>query len=102
MRALRSRPLLNRTGFANFQACSYQSSKVIFPSGWIALRSRLIEKGIIVKEENSYRFIQDYLFASPSAASSILLGRSSNGLKEWKNEEGTTLKELESRKTEDF
>jgi len=82
-----------------------------FPAGWNNLRSRLIEKGIIVEEGNSYRFIQNYLFTSPSAASSILLGRNSNGPKEWKDSKGNTLKELETdthevsdvhRRTEDL
>ena len=73
-----------------------------FPAGWDNLRSHLIEKEILTVDGNSYRFIQDYLFSSPSAAASILLGRSSNGPKAWKNSEGITLRELENLKTEGF
>ncbi|MDQ6952058.1 MAG: DUF4357 domain-containing protein [Mariprofundaceae bacterium] len=40
-------------------------------------------------------FQKDYLFSSPSGASTITLGRSSNGWIEWKNKKGETLKALE-------
>lgn len=36
---------------------------------------------------------KDFTFSSPSAASKFVLGRSSNGLTEWKKENGETLKE---------
>lgn len=39
-------------------------------------------------------FSQDYEFSSPSAASSAILGRSSNGNIDWKTEEGRSLREL--------
>ena len=45
--------------------------------------------------ENEYlEFKQDYIFNSPSMASSIVLGRNSNGWINWKNKEGKTLDEL--------
>lgn len=47
--------------------------------------------------ENSY-FINDYNFNSPSAASTVILGRPSNGLLEWKTKEGVTIKQLLNRK----
>ena len=40
-------------------------------------------------------FVKDYLFSSPSAAAAVVLGRSANGLTEWKLKNGTTLKEFE-------
>ena len=48
------------------------------------LRPQLFENHII--DSNTYTFTQDYLFSSPSAAGAVILGRSSNGRKEWKNE----------------
>lgn len=66
------------------------------PSGIKALRSTLVEKGILVKKDtNTFTFSQDYLFSSPSAASSVVLGRSSNGRTEWKNIDGRSLSEIE-------
>ena len=46
------------------------------------LRNYLIENEII--DSKDFTFNQDYLFSSPSAASGVIQGRSSNGRKEWK------------------
>jgi hypothetical protein len=46
------------------------------------LRPQLFENNII--DTNTYTFTQDYLFSSPSAAGAVILGRASNGRKEWK------------------
>ena len=59
------------------------------------LRQNLVSKGIVVKANGSLRFTQDYTFDSPSTAAGVLLGRSSNGRIEWRNEAGQTLKELQ-------
>ena len=66
------------------------------PSGIKALRTALIERGILIKSEhNGFKFSQNYLFSSPSTASSVILGRSSNGRLEWRNEKGRSLGEIE-------
>lgn len=39
-------------------------------------------------------FTKDYEFSAPSAASAVILGRTSNGNTDWKTADGTTLKEL--------
>lgn len=46
------------------------------------LRPQLFENNII--DSNTYKFNQDYLFSSPSAAGGVILGRASNGRKDWK------------------
>lgn len=46
------------------------------------LRPQLFESNVI--DSNAFTFNQDYLFSSPSAASAVILGRASNGRKEWK------------------
>ncbi|NBT25225.1 MAG: DUF4357 domain-containing protein [Actinobacteria bacterium] len=38
---------------------------------------------------------QDYLFASPSLAAGVLLGRPANGRVEWKTTDGRTLKDIQ-------
>lgn len=58
--------------------------------GYYKLRKQLEDDEIIV----GHKFQRDYEFNSPSAASSVVLGRSSNGNTEWKDENGTLLKEL--------
>lgn len=45
-------------------------------------------------KEDFYEFATDYLFDSPSAASSAILGRTSNGWLMWKDKEGNTLDEI--------
>lgn len=54
------------------------------------LRNALIREGVI--EERA--FVRDYEFKAPSAASAVILGRTSNGNDDWKTIEGVKLKEL--------
>ncbi len=56
------------------------------------VRLDLINKNIIV----DYEFKEDYIFSSPSYAATIVMGRSANGLTEWKTIDGRILKSLES------
>lgn len=61
------------------------------------LRDELIENEIIVKVENKLIFKSDYLFSSPSAAAMVIMGRSANGLQEWKDSSGKELREIEKQ-----
>ena len=61
-------------------------------SGYYRQRQELIDDEVLDKQTDGYRFTKDWLFGSPSAAASVCLGRSANGLTEWKDEVGTTLK----------
>jgi hypothetical protein len=57
-----------------------------FPAGYRALRDQLIAGGRMFEEPAAglYRFTADVAFASPSAAASIVAGRSASGPLEWK------------------
>ena len=57
-------------------------------------RQELLEGGILVKEEGGLRFTQDYLFSSPTAAAAVVLGYHVDGLKAWKDGDGTTLEKI--------
>lgn len=64
--------------------------------------SRIFEElkkiGVIEdKDENLYVFVQDYVFRSPSGASDIILGNSTNGWDHWKTRGGKTLDEVVRR-----
>ena len=59
------------------------------------LRKELISQGILENSGTKYRLAQDYVFKSPSSASGVLLGRSSNGRAEWKDAGGRSLKEIQ-------
>lgn len=54
------------------------------------LRKKLEADGIIIDGE----FVKNYEFNAPSAASSVILGRSSNGNVDWKTQSGKRLGEL--------
>lgn len=63
-----------------------------YNKGYRKIRERLLEEGIINKDTR--KFVEDYTFKSPSAAAAVLMGYNQNGLLDWKNKDGKTLKEL--------
>ena len=54
------------------------------------LRNALQEDGVIADRV----FVKDYEFNAPSAASAVVLGRSSNGQITWKTKDGVILRDL--------
>jgi hypothetical protein len=52
-------------------------------------REKLMNDGIV----KDFAFTKDYLFSSPSTAAAVVMGRSANGLIEWKRKDGSTLKD---------
>jgi hypothetical protein len=63
--------------------------------GWVAMRSELLADGSVMDTGTVIEFKRDVLFASPSAAASLVAGGSWNGRAGWKNADGVTLGELE-------
>ncbi len=59
-------------------------------------RSDLKEQGVLIAGETALRFAQDYAFSSPSKASAVVLGASSNGLAAWQDAQGRTLKIIQA------
>lgn len=59
------------------------------------LRAALLKNGVLRASGKELVFTQDYLFASPSTASAVVLGRSSNGRVEWKARDGRSLREYQ-------
>lgn len=64
------------------------------------LRQQLIANGVLQRSADHLVFSQDYAFSSPSTAGAVVLGRNVNGRVEWKDAQGRTLKELQSRQAE--
>jgi len=54
---------------------------------------------VLAQQGSAYVLTQDYAFSSPSLASSVVLGRSSNGRTDWKDAQGISLKVLQSAAT---
>jgi hypothetical protein len=83
-------------GFVVFSGSEVATDTVpSFPKGFNTLRDELLENEIIVKKGENLVFGSDYLFSSPSAAAAVIMGRSANGLIEWKNSKGKELKSIE-------
>lgn len=61
------------------------------------LRDELIYNEKIIKSGDKLVFKSDYLFSSPSAAAMVIMGRSANGLLEWKDSSGKVLREIEKQ-----
>jgi len=57
-------------------------------------RANLIEKGILKEENGVYVFQEDFTFSSPSMAASVVLARTANGWKLWKDKDGKTLDDI--------
>lgn len=75
-----------------------------FPAGYRVLRESLIADGRIAEGEGAdpYRFTADVAFSSPSAAASIVSGRSASGPIEWKVEgSGQSYRDWRSKQLED-
>jgi hypothetical protein len=71
-----------------------QSLRDYFPHV-VKLREDLQKSGVLTNEGPTLRFTQDYTFSSPSLASALVIGRSSNGRTDWKDIGGRTLKEIQ-------
>ena len=67
------------------------------PLAIIKKRKNLLDAGVV----KDFKFMEDYLFSSPSMAAAVIMGRSANGLIEWKKEDGTTMKDNQPKTTED-
>ena len=59
------------------------------------LRAKFVQEGALVSQDSRYRFERAVLFATPSSAAGVVLGRSANGRVELIDEAGRTLKWLE-------
>jgi hypothetical protein len=61
----------------------------------IATREAFAKDGTLVPDADSLLFTRDVEFSSPSAAASVVHGGTANGLINWKDKSGRTLKEFE-------
>ena len=84
-------------GFVVFKGSKAAGTTVpSMTSNFLNLRQKLIDENAIFENGNSYEFVEDYIFSSPSTAAAMVMGRNANGLTEWKLKSGKTLKEYES------
>lgn len=67
------------------------------PNGLLKIRENLIQTGKAVLIGENYQLMEDYLFNSPSQAAGVILGKSANGLTEWRINSGLNLKDYETK-----
>lgn len=65
-------------------------------NSFVNFRNALISDGVIIDKGDYFEFTEDHIFSSPSSAATIVMGRNANGLVEWKQKDGKTLKDFES------
>lgn len=69
-----------------------------YESGLIQKREEAMQDGSLdVNDDKTWIVKKKLVFSSPSAAAGFVTGRSSNGWKDWKNNEGKTLDELKRK-----
>lgn len=84
-------------GFVVFEMAQIANPVVTsFPRTMKRLRDEMIEEEIIFEKNGKLFLKKDYIFSSPSSAAMIVMGRSANGLVEWKTKEGKILRDVES------
>lgn len=66
------------------------------------LRTSLRKNGVLRDSGDHYQFTQDYVFPTPSTASAVVLGRTSNGRLEWKDASNPqlSLRDIEAAATD--
>lgn len=78
---------------AGSESCKTETPKS--QGTWVTrVREKLVQGGILVDAGDRYTFAEDYLFETPSTAAVAVLGRNTNGWKEWKDEAKQTLDAL--------
>lgn len=88
-------------GFVVLKGSEMASTTVpSFPRGFDSLREELIAGESVIEAQDKLVLSEDILFSSPSAAAAVIMGRSANGLLEWKNKSGKTLKQIEASEIE--
>jgi len=95
--AMKATALLEGSDFI-VEAGSFAQASSGGASSYENLRDELIRAGTLVPQDGHFRFLKDYAFRSPSAAASVVTGRSANGREAWRLEgENITYKEWEAR-----
>ena len=64
----------------------------VTPSFSLKKQREKVLESCVLKSKDAYELCEDYVFTSPSSASGVCNGYSSNGFEDWKLEDGKTLK----------
>lgn len=85
-------------GFVVFKGSIFSTTTTPkIPTGLQKVREELIKNGKAVLKDSNYVLIEDVVFNSPSQAAGVVLGKSANGLTEWRINSGINLKDYEAK-----
>lgn len=86
--------IMTSEGFVVLKGSKIANTEVpSIPESFKIKRQQVINEKAI----ENWEFKEDYLFSSPSTAAAVVMGRSANGLIEWKKKDGTTLKDNQAK-----
>ncbi len=92
-RGAHAKALQSNEGMVVLKGSKAADSVVTSTSPWVLMtRQKLTETGVL---DEGGIFLEDYTFASPSTAASVIMGRNANGLVEWKDAQKRPLKLIE-------
>lgn len=85
-------------GFVVFKGSTLSTNTTPkIPAGLLKIRDELIRTGKAILIGENYQLTEDYVFNSPSQAAGVMLGKSANGLTEWRVNGGLNLKDYEAK-----
>ena len=85
-------------GFVVFKGSVFSTTTTPkIPPGLLKVRDELIRTGKALLVGENYQMTEDYVFTSPSQAAGVILGKSANGLTEWRINSGINLKDYEAK-----
>jgi hypothetical protein len=86
---------LTEEGFVVFEGSQAALESVSSFGKWAGrIKEELLADGGLVADGVNLTFTRNVIFSSPSAASSVVLGRNSNGWVMWKDQQGRTIDQL--------
>lgn len=72
-----------------------QNTSKSLSSGWLKIRKKLMDAGVLKDQGGSFVLVEDAKFSSPSAAASVVLGRQAPGPISWIDETDKTYKQVQ-------
>ena len=89
-RGANAKSVITPEGIVVLKGSSVAASEVPSTPKAVSQKRHELIKTEIIKE---FKFTKDFLFSSPSTAAAVVMGRSANGLLEWKKEDGSSIKD---------
>ena len=89
-RGANAKAVITPEGIVVLKGFSVAVSEVPSTPKAVSQKRHELIKTEIIKE---FKFTKDFLFSSPSTAAAVVMGRSANGLLEWKKEDGSSIKD---------